>query len=318
MKFSVLIPTYKEKYLRECIDSILKQTICDFEVIIVNDASPEDIDSIVLSFNDRRIKYYKNTINYGAVDVVHNWNKCLEYAIGDYILCMGDDDRLLPYCLEEYSKLVDKYPNLNIYHGWTEIIDENSNIVDICSPRLEFESVFTMLYYRWSGRRQFIGDFLFRRDALSKDGGFYYIPYAWGADDISVARAAWPKGIANTQTVVFQYRVNSQTITMTGNNEMKYQSLLSAKEWFANFLNLKKKDETLSDKYWLLCQRNFNEFFHRQLVWTITNDLLSASCFRIIYWVKKRKEYRIPVKMIMTASYYYLENSLRNRLLKRI
>ena len=72
MKFSVLIPTYKEKYLRECIDSILKQTICDFEVIIVNDASPEDIDSIVLSFNDRRIKYYKNTINYGAVDVDHN------------------------------------------------------------------------------------------------------------------------------------------------------------------------------------------------------------------------------------------------------
>ncbi|MBQ8672678.1 MAG: glycosyltransferase, partial [Bacteroides sp.] len=47
MKFSITIPAYKRTYLQECIDSILAQTYTDFELIIVNDASPEDLDSIV-------------------------------------------------------------------------------------------------------------------------------------------------------------------------------------------------------------------------------------------------------------------------------
>ena len=47
MKFSIAIPAFKAKYLKECIDSILAQTYKDFELIIVNDASPEDIDSVV-------------------------------------------------------------------------------------------------------------------------------------------------------------------------------------------------------------------------------------------------------------------------------
>ena len=58
MKFSVTIPIYKATFLRECIESVLSQTYKDFEVIIVNDASPEDLTSIVKSFDDSRIKYY--------------------------------------------------------------------------------------------------------------------------------------------------------------------------------------------------------------------------------------------------------------------
>ena len=62
-KFSITIPAYKRTYLQECIDSILGQTYTDFELIIVNDASPEDLDSIVNSFSDSRIRYYKNEKN---------------------------------------------------------------------------------------------------------------------------------------------------------------------------------------------------------------------------------------------------------------
>ena len=137
MKFSVTIPAYKAKYLKECIDSILSQTYTDFELIIVNDASTEDLDSIVSSYTDNRIHYFKNEKNCGAVNVVDNWNKCLSYASGDYIICMGDDDRLCPNCLEEYVKLIERHPGLHIYHAWTEIIDENSKIVRIQEARSE-------------------------------------------------------------------------------------------------------------------------------------------------------------------------------------
>ena len=190
MRFSITIPAYKAKYLRECIESILSQTYSDFELIIVNDASPENLTSIIETFNDSRIKYFINTKNCGAVNVVDNWNKCLAYAKGDYIICMGDDDKLLPTCLEEYDKLINKFPDLGVYHAWTQIIDENSNIVRLQEMRPEFESVYSMMWGRWSGRIQFIGDFLFNRKRLIKNGGFYKLPLAWSSDDISAYIAA--------------------------------------------------------------------------------------------------------------------------------
>ena len=106
MKFTIAIPAYKRTFLKECIDSILAQTYKDFELIIINDASPEDLDSVVECYKDSRIRYYVNETNCGALNVVDNWNKCLDYALGEYLILMGDDDKLLPYCLEEYVKMI--------------------------------------------------------------------------------------------------------------------------------------------------------------------------------------------------------------------
>ena len=113
-KFSVLIPAYKRKYLKEAIDSILLQTYCHFELIIVDDASPEDIKSVIAEYHDDRIRYFRNEKNCGAINVVDNWNICLAYTQGDYVICMGDDDRMLPCCLEEYCNLIEKYPGIGL------------------------------------------------------------------------------------------------------------------------------------------------------------------------------------------------------------
>ncbi len=106
MKFSITIPAYKKRYLAEAIESVIRQSYNDFELIIVDDCSPEDLYSIVQSFSDSRIKYFRNQTNCGAIDVVDNWNICLSYCTGDFVICMGDDDRLLPNCLEEYLELI--------------------------------------------------------------------------------------------------------------------------------------------------------------------------------------------------------------------
>ena len=94
MKYSILIPAYKAKFFYECLDSALNQSFKDYEVIILNDASPEDLDSIVGTFHDNRIRYYKNEVNVGAINVVDNWNTLLSLAKGDFVACIGDDDKL--------------------------------------------------------------------------------------------------------------------------------------------------------------------------------------------------------------------------------
>ena len=100
MKISVTIPAYKGKFLEEAIISVINQSWQEWELIIVDDCSPEDLASIVKPYlSDRRIRYYRNEKNCGVYDVVDNWNICLGYCTGDYVLCMGDDDRLLPCCM---------------------------------------------------------------------------------------------------------------------------------------------------------------------------------------------------------------------------
>ena len=241
MKFSITIPAYKRKYLYEAIESCLAQTYKDFELIIVDDASPEDLKSVVDKFNDERIRYYRNKKNCGALNVVDNWNICLSYAKGDYVICMGDDDRLLSNCLKEYSKLMDKFPGLNIYHGMTEIINEHSEVYNIQEARPEREGVFSMISGRLRNHRmQFIGDWLLKRSALEDIHGFVKMPMAWGSDDLTAYALAQNNGVANTQMPVFQYRVSSLTITNSG----KYRE--KVKTQYNVFLQIEKllNDET--------------------------------------------------------------------------
>lgn len=240
MKFSVTIPAYKSQFLNDAISSVVCQTYTEWELIIVDDCSPEDLQSIVKPFlNDRRIRYYRNEKNCGAVDVVDNWNICLGYCTGDYVICMGDDDRLLPCCLDEYRKLIEKYPDLNVYHGRTEIINEKNEVISLQESRPQRESVLSFLWNRWDHRnKQFIGDFCYRAVYLKEANGYYKMPLAWGADDITAILAAKTCGIANTETFCFQYRENPQTITSSVSNaKIKIEARISQLRWYDTFLS---------------------------------------------------------------------------------
>ena len=300
MKFSIVIPTYKHLFLKEAIESVLSQSFSDYEIIIVNDASPYDIDSIIDSFKDSRIRYFKNEKNCGAIDVVDNWNLCLNYAIGDFLICMGDDDKLLPNCLEEYAKLIDKYPNLHIYHAWTEIINENSDVVSLQSSQPEWENVYSLIWHRWNGRVQYIGDFLFNVKFIKECGGFYKLPLAWGSDEISANISAKEFGIANTQVPVFQYRVNSQTITNTGNVSVKLEAILKEKQWYKNFL-LEKPVDHIALVYWKMLKNEYQRHFEKKIALTIAEDLRESSIFRILYWWRLKGKYDLSNKALIYA-----------------
>ena len=234
IKFSVTIPAFKDRYLKETIDSVLAQTYQNYEIVIVNDASPYDLDSIVSQYDDPRIRYFKNEKNCGAKNVVDNWNICLSYATGEYVMCIGDDDNLTPRCLQDFADLIKKYPDLDLYHARSEIIDDDSDYVMTLELRPEWESVYSLIY---NPRNSHLGEFLFKTETLRKNGGFYKLPYGWQSDDISAFIAAAGHGVANTQKVGFQYRGNGLSIShdLTCIEE-KIEAVRFSIKWRLNFV----------------------------------------------------------------------------------
>ena len=297
MKFSVTIPAYKSRYFLDAIKSIVSQTYSDWELIIVDDCSPEDLYTIVEPFlKDKRIHYYHNEKNCGAINVVDNWNICLNYCTGDYVVCMGDDDRLLSCCLEEYKKLIEQNPGLNVYHTRTEIIDEDGKVVNLQESRPEWESALSLIWNRWNHRnKQFIGDFCYRTDYLKQAGGYHKLPLAWGSDDITAVLAAKDKGIANMQTFGFQYRENTQTITQSSNYaKIKLIALRKNQEWFNGFLrNLAQATLSPSDsKYLATIEAQRYKYFY---------DAIAPECIDYIHG----KPWRLWWCMHHLAGFHY-------------
>lgn len=312
--FTIAIPAFKSKFLGEAIESCLSQTYSNFEVVIVDDASPEVLKSVVDGYHDDRIRFYRNEKNCGAVDVVDNWNICLSYAKGDYIICMGDDDRLLPCCLEEYLKLMEKYPGHGVYHAWTEIIDEESVMFDLQQPRPEWESALSVAWNRWNGRnRQYIGDFCYDVERLRKDGGFFKLPMAWGSDDICAVRAAVGGGIANTQRVCFQYRVNRYTISKTGANEVKFKATVRERQWYRDLIaEYERKVEQLDEterKYLHCIKLDLPRVFKNKFKLELLKDM-EQNPFRIFFWLKQKD----TLEMTRGRILYYWTVAIKNRL----
>lgn len=286
MKFSVTIPAYKSQYLREAIESVVSQTYPDWELIIVDDYSPENLGAIVKPFlSNKRIRYYRNEKNCGAVNVVENWNICLSHCTGEYVVCMGDDDRLLPKCLEELCKIIDKHPNLNVYHSRTEIIDDSGQVTEVLEERPEREDALSLMTKRWQGRKQFIGDFCFDRKHLLSCRGYYFIPYAWGSDDITLFRAAIPSGIANVNKATFQYRENRYSISLSHNEVEKVSAALLMKEWFQNKLTELLSQNAFPAKDIQDALSDMNHFIEGQIAGQIKRNLKQEGIKKYWYWL---------------------------------
>ena len=93
---SIAIPVYKSRFLDVAIRSVLNQTFTDFELIILNDRSPDNIKEIIKKNNDSRIRYYENDINilpqYFEPFVQKNIERWFETTDKDMIIFKGDGD----------------------------------------------------------------------------------------------------------------------------------------------------------------------------------------------------------------------------------
>jgi len=118
-KVSILIPTYNyADYLDETIQSVLDQTFSDFELIIVDNNSTDHTQEVVKRYlSDPRISFYKNEKNLGLVG---NWNRCIEYARGEFIKFLCADDKFHPRLLEKFIPIMELYPTVSLVTSYRQ------------------------------------------------------------------------------------------------------------------------------------------------------------------------------------------------------
>ena len=120
---SVCIPVFNgENYIKESINSVLRQTEKNFELIVVDNCSTDHTLEIVATYNDTRINVFKNTTNLGSI---RNFNRCIELSRGEYFVLLPHDDILMPTMLETFSKSLIADPQIGIAYSSYYIIDEN-------------------------------------------------------------------------------------------------------------------------------------------------------------------------------------------------
>ena len=104
-KISVIMPVFNaELFLKKSIDSILNQTIDNFEFIIINDGSTDNTLNIIKSYDDKRIKIVNNQINIG---ISGSLNKGKALAAGEYIARQDADDISEPNRFSSQIKYLD-------------------------------------------------------------------------------------------------------------------------------------------------------------------------------------------------------------------
>lgn len=136
---SIVTPTFnRSRYLREAIESAQAQTVRNFEHIVIDDHSTEDVESVVREFHNPEIRYIRNETNLG---MSKNYNKAFKEAKGEYIALFEDDDIWLPDYLEKQLAVLRADPTIGAVYCQRIIVDSNNKTL-FEEPRETFENVF--------------------------------------------------------------------------------------------------------------------------------------------------------------------------------
>lgn len=242
-KISVLMPVYNaEKYLAEAIDSIIKQTYTDWELILINDGSTDGSEKIIEHYQDPRIKYHKNEQNLGLIRTL---NKGIDLCQGKYIARMDADDIAFPERLNQQVGLMDAKSELILCGTNAIVIDEKGNetgkIVNPSSDTLlQISLLFTNPFIHPSImiRKEKLGVNRFEAEALHVEDFDFWIrlsskgqlanvnqpllKYRWHETNVSVKNAEFQEGMKDK---IIRQQITAQLETKPSPRELKAHRL---------------------------------------------------------------------------------------------
>ncbi len=232
-KVSVLMPVYntKEEFLKESVESILNQTFQDFEIIVLDDGSFNDVEAIIKSYGDDRIRFYKNEQNLG---VAKTRNRLLNLAQGEYCAWQDADDISMKDRLQKQADFLDNNPNISIV---------GTNLVRFPSEKIIIQKSEPKILDFIGGCAFSQGTSMFRLNDL-KEHNLYYREDLITSEDYELwSRAVRVLKLANIQEILLRYR-RVGTSLCHSKNQYAYETEVKIKQDLLNYLTSDKKLQT--------------------------------------------------------------------------
>ena len=196
-----------EKFLREAIDSIIDQSFTNWELLIINDGSTDSSESIIQSYTDKRIQYYKNDQNIGLISTL---NKGIGLCTGNYIARMDADDISEKDRFKAQLAFLEKNEDYAMCGSYAKVIDENNNetgkILNLqTNDFLQINLLFSVPFIHPS--------MMFRSKVLKNN---YFDPEYKHAEDYELwCRIANNYKIANIPDYLLRYRWHMNNVSVT-------------------------------------------------------------------------------------------------------
>lgn len=238
-KFSIVLPVRNGgEYLKLCVESILQQTLSDFNLEILDNCSTDNTLEWLQSVRDNRIRIYSAQ---KPLSIEDNWKRIANIPKNEFMTFVGHDDLLDVNYLEVMDQLTNKHPLASVYQVHFRYIDSSGNKIRSCKPMDEIQNAFECLAFFLNNMYELsIGHVVRSRD-YDSIGGIPSYPNLLFAD-----LELWIKLIersykATSMEECCSYRIHEESTTKSSSTLSYYYAFDRLLNFF---LELKSKNET--------------------------------------------------------------------------
>ncbi len=273
------------EYVKECVNSILSQTLRDFNLIMLDNYSNDGTIEWLQSLNDKRIIIHASE---KPLSIEENWDRIKSLQKSEYITLIGHDDILNENYLEVMSNLIHKHPEASLYQTHFQYIDEKGDVLYNCKPMDEIQYAHEFLASFMCRNIDSTGTgYMMRSRDYDNVGGIsasynnlIFADYALWIDLIT------PGYKATALEMAFKYRIH-ESVSKTTNGDVYQQA-------FENFFKFIIAKSRKSDKIKIVTERYGKEF-------------LLYFCESLSHRILKtpRKQREIVVKEFIKKCNYY-------------
>ncbi len=287
---SVVIPTYKRTYyLKQTLESIQKQTFQDFEIIVVDDGTPND-DNLLLCNSLDKVHYIKIENSGGPAKPR---NVGIKKAKGKYIAFVDDDDLWSPEKLKKQVDVLDKNPDFGLVHAYCQVIDGDGVVKDEITgrpgtPHVKHGDVSLRMMGNWT---VMMPTPMVRKEVIDKVGGFNEnIPAA--LEDIEYwIRTSFYTQFYYIDEPLVQYRVHDQNMS---SDTLKY---LQLPLYLKNILREQLSVKRINKKEYLFLLNNLCKMQINNIKTSFFKTM--KYCFMLdFFWVFKTNNFKMLIYIL--------------------
>jgi len=263
-KYSIVLPVRNGgEYIKECVESILDQTVTDFNLIVLDNCSTDGTLEWITLIKDSRIQIYPSA---KPLSIEENWGRIPDVAKNKFMTFIGHDDLLDHNFLEVMDRLINEHPEAGFYQVHSRYIDEKGNKTGSCKPMDEIQNSYQFLAFFLSGMSELTIGQVMLSDRFDKMNGLPKYPHLLFADLELWINLINKRYRAVAMEECCSKRIHNSSTTNSSSSLIYYYSFIKLLEYFIKLKQSDVKFAEVFERYGLQFLASFSKTISHHLL----------------------------------------------------